>query len=132
MALDLYCRLYIQSDLSMEDLERLFATCAQGKPNNFSVSSSLLFVTIRNNDSYDIERFRTEERFVFARFTAEVEPLVETTDSDAYIDQLCNVICSLRNKGLLVTASCEFEDVISQKTGWNWSADQRQQPPIRS
>ena len=134
MCFDLYCRLYIQSDVTKAELSDVFVRCANGAIESATIEPApFLRANIRDNKDYDIERFNAEKRFVFARYTVELEPLEETTtDSATYIDHVCTLVSCLRESGALVSASCEYEDVIWQKTGWNWREDCRDHPPIRS
>jgi len=133
MPLDLYCRLYVQCDLTKSELRDVFAASVGGQIAGFSVESSFLRARIRDNKDYDIERFNSERRFVFSRYTVEVEPLEETTiNANVYIDHVCSLVSDLRKAGALVSVSCEYEDVILQKTGWNWREDCRDHPPIPS
>jgi len=133
MSFELYCRLYIQSELSKEELKDLFATFLNGTMSGFSVANSSLLADVRENCHYNSQRLHDEQRFVFSRYTAEVEPLEsECVDSDVYIECVCDLISKLRRSGVLVTASCEFEEIVSEKTGWNWTETSREHPPTDS
>ena len=46
-----------------------------------------------------------------------------------YVEILCNVIIKLREKGCQVVASCDFEHIIVEKTGWNWTETTPEHPP---
>ncbi|WP_210183329.1 hypothetical protein, partial [Methylobrevis pamukkalensis] len=38
------------------------------------------------------------------------------------------LVSNLREGGRFVTASCDFEDLIADETGWNWTEDQPEPP----
>lgn len=44
-------------------------------------------------------------------------------NTDNFKNGLVNLIIKLRSKFGYVVASCDFEDFIFEKTGWNWTED---------
>lgn len=130
MSFDPYCRLYLHT---ISDRSELLAKCGQlinGSMSGCSIESPLFLFDLRENDDFDEGRFNIEKRFVFARYTAEVEGTESDVDKDIFIRGVCELISGLRASGVQVVASCEFEDQIAEQTGWNWTESSREHPPV--
>ncbi|MEM7790420.1 MAG: hypothetical protein AAF546_03370 [Verrucomicrobiota bacterium] len=130
MSFEPYCRLYFQANVELSELLSKCAELLNGSLNGRTVQNALLYLTAKENDDFDEGRFRLEKRFVFARYTAELEGLDLDVDEDKFVQVVCDLVSSLRDYGIQVAASCEFEDRVIEKTGWNWSESSPDHPDV--
>ena len=131
MNVEPYCRLYIQSELSKEKLRELFLSIVEGELEGFTIVTPSFYADVRNNIGNDFKKFQEEKDFIFSSHTAEIEPLdSQDVDIESYIQCVCSLITELRKAGMLVTAACEFEDVVAARTGWNWTDSSREHPQL--
>ena len=134
--MDLYCRLYIQSNHSEDELNDIIANIIGGKKQMFSIVNDVMIIDVRKNDYFETNRSDEEEGFVNSRNTAEIFPVRDervfeetlldpvdeegVEDKDTFLEGVFHLIMELR-KHAIVVAACEYEDLIVERTGWNWS-----------
>ncbi|MCH2075245.1 MAG: hypothetical protein MK130_10430 [Puniceicoccaceae bacterium] len=128
MSFDPYCRLYLQSPLEKAELLKQCAHSVGGTVSGSVLENELLVFDLKSNDDFDEDRFTAENRFVFAKYTAEIEGIDFEVSEDDFIDTLCKLIVALRASGILVSASCDFEETVVEKTGWNWTESSPHHP----
>lgn len=130
MAFDPYCRLYIHSEKEFTAILGESARLLNGVADGSSVDSGGGYLMLKINDDFDEASFRSEKRFVFAKYTAELEGVGAEVNEESFIRSTCKLITGLRNFGVMVSASCDFEDQIVEYTGWNWTDGGRDHPPV--
>lgn len=141
---DLYCRLYIQFDGTLNILRKNITSYFGGSISIGSVFDEYVSINVMKNDGFLPDKIHEHAGFVYYPYTAEVEPTLaimtpyaamakrkwKTIDTEIYWDVLCYVIRKLRENGAIVVASCEYENLIAEKTGWNWSEDTPNAPNL--
>jgi len=124
-----YCKIYVDTDDDIEKLQTALddavAEAIVGirveypayENENFDPGSG-------NNVPYDfIER---------SRYYVDLGTIEQVPDQlPAFQSGVATVVKHLRAEGRFVTASCDFEDVIADATGWNWTED-KPEPPGRA
>lgn len=123
-----YSKIYIDADCSMHELENILSS---NKDNIFG-NENHVRVFVDKNDSTDAER--REPRAVFspairATFYLEVYTK-EEGDTIEFKERVAQLIIFLRKRWPYVVASCDFEDFIIEKTGWNWTEEEPLPPPM--
>lgn len=123
-----YCKLYIDTHEEMEDLEAAVVEACEIFFQGITIEAP-----IYNNEYFDstIETC-TPYRFIeCSPYYAEVG-MVENIPEQLVDFQsgVVELIRRLREDGRVVTASCDFEKLIADKTGWNWTED-HPEPPDR-
>jgi len=90
-----------------------------------------------NNIDCFPDKIHEHAGFIYYPYVAIVDPYAdikvqgsEPFDTEVYLDILCHVITKLRENGAIVVASCEYENLIVEKTGWNWSEDTPNAPNL--
>lgn len=124
----MFCRIFIDSDESFEIVRNQFEEIARRHfdPENveFDVFDSEYF------DQSVVGRL-PYDAVGSAKYTVEVEAKVGSDASLAIFQKaFCDVIAEARTPRCVVTAACDFEDFIAERTGWNWS-EQTPNPPDR-
>ena len=134
--IDLYCRLYVKSDDDEKKLRERISRIFGGRISGRSISDEFIDFRVTKNDAFLPDSMDQHGGFVYFPYTAEVHPKkeffedTELNGSEIYIDLLVHVIIELRKSGAQVVASCEYEDLIAKRTGWNWSEETPGHPPI--
>ena len=134
--MDLSCLLYIETFEEPATLQQRITSLFGGTISLGSISDEFIYIDLSLNDSRDRKRFLRERRFVFSKYCAEIDPVdeicltAEKVDPEIYLDILMHIIMELRKSGTQVASSCEYEDLVAEKTGWNWSTTTPVHPPV--
>lgn len=121
-----YCKLYIDTVLNKEEVNKVIdeATLAvfqylQFDKLNYSTFETFTFKNESYDDSFDAGKI---ENPTSAKFYVELgDGLYDNGDTEDFIAVTIGLIVELRKILEYVVASCEFEDIINAKTGWNWT-----------
>lgn len=123
-----YCRLYIDTDDERTRVQESVDDCLPAAFRELSVDARVL-----RNTGFDV-RARSRQRYdpiECSPLTAEVSAIEERAEHrEPFYAGMVLLISSLRTRGYLVTASCDFEDRIAKETDWNWST-RTTEPPGR-
>lgn len=121
-----YCRLYIDTHHAREVVQVLLEAKVSEHFGDLDV-----YAPVFKNHGYSPKRQRagSYDPIEASRWTSEVDTEDGSTEAfEAFQSGLCGVIKELRKAGLIVTASCDFEDRVAAETGWNWS-EANPEPP---
>ena len=135
MSSDLYCRLYIDSVCEEEALRREIADIVDGATRLRAVENSIISINCKKNEAASDSASKEFGGFVHYPFLAELQPIHEvvdgheTVEAEVFLSLLVHLIKELRNSGALVVAACGYEDLIAERTGWNWSEATPHHPP---
>ncbi len=133
---DLYCSLYVKSPEDQDVVRAVIANAFGGKIARRSVLDEYLEVYFTNNEDFLPDQMNKKGGFVYYPYRAEIQPSYGMKDGvtsefqEIFLDLLSQVIIELRKSGAQVVASCGYEDVITEKTGWNWSVSTPDHPSI--
>ena len=95
---NLYCKLFVDCDRSLDALEDLVAKQARRE----------LDFDIQRNDEFDPNR---RSDFLFSRYYFDIEPAPRTEESD-YVAAVASLVEDLRKSGCRAVAACDFEDAL--------------------
>lgn len=120
-AMDLFCRVNIQSDLPHKEFVSFIARSVGGVSRMYTVKSDMLDISVDDNDMFDAVKARVgDDRWLYFRYTLEIDP-VEGTSPSNYIEAINGLLKSLWSSGLDAIAGCEFEDQLPQNARrLNW------------
>lgn len=115
---NLYCKLFIDTDLSENSILVLVASILSGSINRWSVVTELSEIYVNKNDYFDMERrSEKQEGFLYSRYYLDIEPK-ENADEDNYINSISNLLQGLWTSGLKAVAACDFEEELPKKGGY--------------
>ena len=122
----LFCELYVDTDEEIEELEKAIRRASEHAFADISVE----FVVYRNDDFDPSAKQRYPYSSIEAsQYLAEVSPQTDLSEQPTqYQLGVARLIGALREPGRIVSASCDFEDLIAKETGWNWTRDQPEPP----
>jgi hypothetical protein len=121
-----YCRLYLDTDehiaIVRAVMDDLIGQMFDELPAEGPVYRNLNFVPrARDQRPYD--------PIACSPLTAEVGAIDAWPENGpAFQGGAVRLVRALRERGYVVTASCDFEDRIAAETGWNWTEDTPEPP----
>lgn len=121
-----YCRLYIDTNESRDAVQKRLDSLVTSKFGQIQVLAA-----VSKNHGYTPAR-RTSKPYdpiEASQWTAELD--AEDCSSrtfEAFEAGISAMIMALREGGLVVTASCDFEDRVAVETGWNWTSASPEPP----
>lgn len=127
MAGPFYCSLYVDTGESRDELSRKVKQLLREE-----LYGRVLEVLTYRNDIFEAAA-EDEMPYDFikcSRYYLEVYALEEETPDQMaqFQSGVAELISDLRKAGRFVTASCVFEELITEKTGWNWTTDDPEPP----
>ena len=126
MSSQLFCELYVDTDESIEELENAVNQAVREAFGGLTVD----MVTYRNEDFEPSARQRSPYSAIeCSRYYMEVAARSASTDrAGEFQSGTAAFVRALRDGGRFVSASCDFEEVIADLTGWNWSRNNPEPP----
>ncbi|MBB5020576.1 hypothetical protein HNQ59_003897 [Chitinivorax tropicus] len=119
-----YCKVYVDTVYSMHDLKLFMEENIENCFEGLKCFVSLDFAAYDNENNNGNLAVGMKEDPTEARYYIEIGDDFESEfDSYDFKYGLANFIISLRRKFEYVVASCNFEDYIVERTGWNWTDD---------
>lgn len=121
-----YCKLYIDTDEAIDELEISISEFVKERFTGIEVE----YPIFRNEDFEASATGRTPYDFIAAsKYYVELGTIEEIPEQiEKFHSKTANLIAALREGGRFVTASCDFEDLIAAETGWNWTEEDPQPP----
>ncbi len=115
--MDLYCKIFVGSDLSRDELFTRLAAVVRGEQKVSTLYGEHLELDVRPNKDHDPARFEPNyDGFVYSPFFLETEPR-EGASEDPYIEAVGEVLESLWQMGASAVAACDFESRLPRKGG---------------
>lgn len=109
--MELYCKMFIDSPQSWEQLKTRVCTENQGEDRGFTIYFPWGLFDLRENDEWNPEKVGQPDGFLFSKYYADVEP-AEGIDEAEYVRSVANLVSGLRAIGNLVVPACDFEDSL--------------------
>ena len=120
---NLYCKVYVDTNLSYEEIFSKVMDFVAGKKESFRyVITEWCEMFIQKNTEYSEEQYLNEtDDFVYWKYYFDIEPI--RIDEDTYIKRIYILLNYLRGFCNGVVAACDFEDELKEigerKTGNN-------------
>ena len=110
---NLYCKVYINSELEIEELYKYINCRVSGRLEYIRAIKTDWgeIVLCKNSDFNPSKLENNPEDFVFWRYYLEIEP-EKGIDEARYIGQISKLLEALNSENIKVIASCDFEEEI--------------------
>jgi len=108
---DTYCKIFVNTDITRNDLIRKVAGFVAGQSEMSIITSPMLEIYVDVNDEYDKNKSDEEDGFLYFPFYLDVEPAADIND-DAYVGAVGRLLDRLRAEGFRAVAACDFEDEL--------------------
>lgn len=121
-----FCKLYIDTD---EQIAEFLDVLNKSKFSIFN-GVPVEVLTYRNEDFKAASRKLAPYDFIeCSRYYVDVGVVREISEQILDFQYgVARLVSNLRDGRRFVIASCDFEDVIIEKTGWNWTKDAPEPP----
>ncbi len=124
-----YCKLYIDDEMAIEELQRL-----ADKGVEFFFNSTSADAVVFANENYLTKKggdYSTDPVYR-SKYYVEIENEPgEDFERESFVAGTAGLVQWLRGYCEYVVASCDFEEDIVEKTGWNWTLETPMSPPYK-
>lgn len=118
LAENLYCKIFIDTDVSDEVVAKKVCSITSGEIDQWTVITDWSEIDIVENDDFDeMKRKEEPDGFLFYRYYIEMEPGANTLRQD-YVMNISRLIESLWQEGWKIVAASDFEDELPMKGGY--------------
>lgn len=102
---DLYCKFYVKTNLSLDDLMDFIFSQTGGKKNHFTIYTDIMIIgALKNSDK------RNNDEFLYWPYLLDVEPVDEDiTEYVPFVNAAKELNNALRSHGISTVVSCDFE-----------------------
>lgn len=109
---DLYCKIYLDTALEIEELYLLINELLSGELEPIrTIKTAWCEIDLRRNSEFDLKHLEKNlEDFIFWKYYLDVEPM--DTDEKEYIKGISDLIIKLKGKEVKAVPSCDFEEEI--------------------
>lgn len=120
--------MYVDSEKSYEDLKKQVSIVINGKTLKGYVVSEFMEIDFTINDDFDSSKVNLDDGFLYYAYKLYISGGYVLKDDfsnynkERYVDDLIGIILNVREDGDRVVVSCLYEDLIAERTGWNWTA----------
>lgn len=110
---DLYCKVFIDTDMDYNSLFDLIMDSVVGRKNAISfIITDWCDISVRRNKEYRQEQYLIDVTdFLYWRYYLDIEPL--DIEEKQYIRNVDKLLRDLREQGMGVVIACDFEDEVN-------------------
>ncbi|MCH8290755.1 1,4-dihydroxy-6-naphthoate synthase [Candidatus Poribacteria bacterium] len=115
---DLYCKIYVDTDMTHDQLVKTVARLLAGTVEMNTVAMSNCEIDVRKNEDFDdIRRKEFPDGFLYFRYYMDVEVLTGQ-QRESQVELISNLLKHLWSLGFPAIASCDFEAELPQRGGY--------------
>ncbi|MNM90804.1 hypothetical protein D3C81_1030790 [compost metagenome] len=118
--IDLFTKIFVDSDVDKEMLLDTVSNIVMGTISGSSILTKQAEIFIFNNGDFDEDkRNQGNDGFLYYKYYLEIEQ-TEDADESNYVLEISNLLTKLWNADFKAIASCDFEDLLPRKGGYNF------------
>jgi hypothetical protein len=115
---NLYCKIFIDTDVSDEVVVQRISSLASGEIDQWSVVTEWGEIDIVDNDDFDdLKREEKPDGFLFYRYYIEMEPEGDVHRNE-YVNNVSGLLEGLWKEGWKAVAACDFESELPRGGGY--------------
>lgn len=109
---NLYCKVFVDTNLNYEEIFSRVMDYVGGKKESFSyIVTDWCDMSIQKNKEYNKEQYLQDtDNFLYWKYYLDIEPI--ETDEDTYIKRIQYLLKYLKEYCNGVVAACDFEDEL--------------------
>lgn len=109
---NLYCKIFVDTDLFYEELFALVLKFTGGKKQAITfISTQWCDISVQKNKEYGAERYLEDpENFLYWKYYLDIEP--DNVEKDVYIKKISNLLGHIKDHCNDAIAACDFEDKL--------------------
>ncbi|NUU59595.1 1,4-dihydroxy-6-naphthoate synthase [Paenibacillus agri] len=117
---DLFTKIFVDSDVDKGMLLDTVSNIVIGTISGSSILTKQAEIFIFNNGDFDEDkRNQGDDGFLYYKYYLEIEP-TEDADDRNYVLEISILLTKLWNAEFKAIASCDFEDLLPRKGGYNF------------
>ena len=116
-----YCRIYIHDDRDIDEVQKIVDEYI----SLFFCMDNIEAIVYRNKNFHSFNKHDINYRSTDTRYSVEVgdDNYDDDFDTDEFKKGVASIVIELRKIFNYVSVSCQFEDYIFEKTGWNRTSE---------
>jgi len=119
LEMDLYTKIFLNTELEKKEIIDLVSKLLNGKVSGTSIVTEQAEFYLFNNGNYIAsEKEQIVDDFLFYKYYFEIGP--RESAISIYILQISHLLTELWNAGFTAIASCDFEELLPRKGGYNF------------
>ncbi|MFG0216219.1 1,4-dihydroxy-6-naphthoate synthase [Brevibacillus porteri] len=117
---NLYCKLFIDTDIDRESLVQLISKISSGVITKYMISTRASEIEVRKNSGFDSEnRLDKIDGFLYFRYYCDIEPKNENDKMD-YVTSIGVLLRGLWDLNIRAVAACDFEELLPNSGGYKY------------
>ena len=117
---NLYCKIYLNCDVSRDELIQSIATIVNGKINVSSILTPDCEIDVRKNEDFDENQcYEYPDGFLYYPYYLDIEPTEEIA-SIFYKQTITRLLEAFWAEKSQAVAACDFEEELPRKGGYKW------------
>ncbi|AZK45324.1 1,4-dihydroxy-6-naphthoate synthase [Paenibacillus lentus] len=117
---DLYTKIFVDSGVNKEVLIDTVSNIVMGTISGSSILTKQAEIFIFNNGDFDEDtRNQGNDSFLYYKYYLEIEPIEDVVYRN-YVLEISNLLTKLWDADFKAIASCDFEDLLPRKGGYNF------------
>ncbi|MBQ7776585.1 MAG: 1,4-dihydroxy-6-naphthoate synthase [Lachnospiraceae bacterium] len=112
---NLYCKVFIDTSLSYEELFSIIIDFTGGKKESFrDIAADWCDISVRKNKEYSLEQYLSDPTdFIYWKYFLDMEP--GNIEERGYIKRVADLLKHLKEHCTGVFAACDFEEELEEK-----------------
>ncbi|MGK5510488.1 1,4-dihydroxy-6-naphthoate synthase [Brevibacillus formosus] len=116
---DLFTKIFLDTDNEKTSVIEMVSKIVKGLVTGSTIVTEQAEIFIFNNGDFSKEkRNQGSDEFLYYRYYLDIEP-IEDVEEKVYIGEISKLLTELWNSGFKAIASCDFEDELPRKGGYN-------------
>lgn len=117
---DLYCKVFINSSMSIEELAKKISEFLELNLDNFlSIENGFFSIDILKNEEFDKEKAKEfPDGFLYFPYFLDIDS-TESRETKKYIKMVGDLMLYLWNEKCQLVVSSDFEEELPHKGGYN-------------
>lgn len=117
---ELYCKIYVNVDKNIDEITDEIEEIISIESDNFhSFEGDIFTLDVLRNKEYDeVKCDKFPDGFLFFKFCIEIDCTDRNKEKD-YLEFVSKIMNSLWESGMRLVVSCDFEEVLPNKGGFN-------------
>lgn len=110
---DLYCKVFVDTDMDYEKLFALLINFINGKKEAVNyIITEWCDISVQKNKEYNVEQYLLDSTdFLYWKYYLDIEP--HNIEESQYIENIANLLSYLRRCCKNVIITCDFEDEVN-------------------
>lgn len=117
---NLYCKIYVDADITLEELINGIALLLSGVVNGQSIFTKIGVLDARKNEEFNEQsRRKFPDGFVYFRYYIDIDSV--NGNEKEYINMIGSMLVYLWSQGWPAVAACDYEDKLPNNGGYKSS-----------